>query len=563
MNAAAGNSSKGRPAGGKRNEPRMLNRDFSMLAKNLPGVLITTDSSGVILFWNVMAQKAFGYSAEEFRGMPVTVLIPERYAWLPAEFWGGQADGAHPGEGPLELKVARKDGTWFPAELEVSAWKSGEERYVTYLIRDIGARKPPEEALQEALEEARRKHEGLEKVFKLVESIKNEWERTVDCVGDMVFLVDSLGRVRRCNRTFKEFVNRPYEEVIGRNWGKLLFENLIENCTFYRSGREIFHERSKKWFVVKSYPFIDASSGRVPGEVITVHDSTELRGVTRELEAKNIELAEAYTELKTIQTKVLQQEKMASIGQLAAGVAHEINNPMSFISSNLSTLDKYLSKLSGFIDSQSDLIKSIDSSGTAAPQLDEKRRQLRLDYIVTDIKDLIKESLEGAERVKGIVQDLKSFSRVEDTDYMMADINAGLESTIHIVWNEIKYKATLKREYGDMPMVRCNPGQLNQVFMNLLVNAAHAIEKQGEINVKTWHADGDIFVSISDTGCGIPQDKLSRIFEPFFTTKEVGKGTGLGLSIAYEIAKKHGGRITVSSTVGKGTTFTLQVPVVE
>jgi two-component system, NtrC family, sensor kinase len=542
----------------------MLTEGFSMLAENMPGVLIATDPSGFILFWNVMAQKTFGYSAEEFRGMPVTVLIPERYAGLPEDFAeAGNADITSPGERPIELRAVRKDGTGFPAELQVSAWKSGGERYVTYLIRDITARKLSEQALQEALEEAGRKREGLEKVFKLVESIKNEWERTVDCVGDMVFLVDGLGRVRRCNRTFKEFVNKPYEEVIGRNWGKLLFDSRIENCTFYRNGRELFHERSGKWFVVKSYPFIDATSGRVPGEVITVHDSTELRGVTRELEAKNIELAEAYTELKTIQTKVLQQEKMASIGQLAAGVAHEINNPMSFISSNLSTLDKYLSKLSGFIDSQSDLIKSLDASGTAAPKLNEKRRQLRLDYIVTDIKDLINESLEGAERVKGIVQDLKSFSRVEDTDYMMADINAGLESTIHIVWNEIKYKATLKKEYGDMPMVKCNPGQLNQVFMNLLVNAAHAIEKQGEINVKTWHADGDIFVSISDTGCGIPRDKLSRIFEPFFTTKEVGKGTGLGLSIAYEIAKKHGGRIMVDSTVGKGTTFTLQVPVVE
>ncbi len=542
----------------------MLTEDFSVLAENLPGVLIATDSSGVILFWNVMAQRTFGYSAEEFKGMPVTVLIPERYDGLPEDSAAaGHADSKSPGERSSEMRGVRKDGTGFSAELEVSAWESGGERYVTYLIRDIGARKLSEQALQEALEEARRKHEGMEKVFKLVESIKNEWERTIDCVGDMVFLVDSLGRVRRCNRTFKEFVNKPYEEVIGRNWGKLLFENLIENCTFYRSGRELFHERSGKWFVVKSYPFIDVSSGRGPGEVITVHDSTELRGVTRELEAKNVELAEAYTELKTIQTKVLQQEKMASIGQLAAGVAHEINNPMSFISSNLSTLNKYLSRLSGFSDSQSDLIKSLDSSGTAVPQLDEKRRQLRLDYILTDIKDLINESLEGAERVKGIVQDLKSFSRVEDTDYMMADINAGLESTIHIVWNEIKYKATLKKEYGDMPMVKCNPGQLNQVFMNLLVNAAHAIEKQGEINVKTWHADGDIFVSISDTGCGIPRDKLSRIFEPFFTTKEVGKGTGLGLSIAYEIAKKHGGRITVDSTVGKGTTFTLQVPVVE
>jgi two-component system NtrC family sensor kinase len=541
----------------------MLFEGFNMVAENLSSVLITTDSRGTILFSNTEAQKAFGYSREELEGMPLKAVIPETNYDLTGDFAEGHADIFPFTERLLERRAVRKDETEFPAELDVSAWKSGGDIYITFVIRDITTRKLSERAQQEAVAETRRKYEGLEKVFRLVEAIKNEWERTVDCVGDMVILTDNAGRVRRCNRTFKEFVSKAYDEIIGRNWGDLLFGHGVESGSLYRKGTELFHEQSEKWFIVKSYPFIDTSSGKRSGEAITVHDSTELRGVTRELETKNLELAGAYNELKSIQARIVQQEKMASIGQLAAGVAHEINNPMSFISSNLSTLDKYLSRLSGFIDSQSDIIRSLDSSGTAAPQLDEKRRQLRLDYIITDIKDLINESLEGAERVKGIVQDLKSFSRVEDTDYRMADINAGLESTIHIVWNEIKYKATMIREYGDIPLTKCNPGQLNQVFMNLLVNAAHAIEKQGEINVKTWHADGDIFVSISDTGCGIPQDKLGRIFEPFFTTKEVGKGTGLGLSIAYEIAKKHGGRITVDSTVGKGTTFTLQVPVVE
>jgi two-component system NtrC family sensor kinase len=150
----------------------------------------------------------------------------------------------------------------------------------------------------------------------------------------------------------------------------------------------------------------------------------------------------------------------------------------------------------------------------------------------------------------------------------MADINAGIESTINIVWNELKYKVTMHKEYGDIPQTKCNPGQLNQVFMNILVNAAHAIEKQGEITVKTWFVppyggeeDGHIYVSITDTGSGIPPDKLNRIFEPFFTTKEVGKGTGLGLSIAYDIIKKHKGEIKVESELGKGTTFIVKVPV--
>jgi two-component system, NtrC family, sensor kinase len=537
----------------------MLSEGFNVLAENLPNSLIITDFMGTILFSNNEAEKTFGYRREELKGMSVEVILPDGHRELTGRRMGGHEFS----ERPLERKGVFKGGSEFPAELEVSTWRLDGERYLTFVIRNIGARKLAEQALRETVKESRKKYEGLEKVFKLVESIKNEWERTVDCVGDMVILADNMGRVKRCNRTFKEFVNKAYDEIIGNNWGNLLFGRGIENGSLYRKGTEIFHEPSGKWFIVSAYPFIDASPGEISGEAITIHDSTELRGVTRELEVKNRELAEAYNELQSIQARVLQQEKMASIGQLAAGVAHEINNPMSFISSNLGSLGKYFSRLSDYIDGQSRLILSLDSAGTASRELDEKRRQLKLDYVITDIKDLIKESLDGAERVKGIVQDLKSFSRVEEFDYITADINAGLESTIHIVWNEIKYKATLKKEYGDIPLTRCNPGQLNQVFMNLLVNAAHAIDKQGEISVKTWHSDGNIFVSVSDTGCGIPQDKLSRIFEPFFTTKEAGKGTGLGLSIAYEILKKHGGKITVDSTVGKGTSFTLQVPVVQ
>ena len=280
------------------------------------------------------------------------------------------------------------------------------------------------------------------------------------------------------------------------------------------------------------------------------------------LDEKNRALEDAYNELKQTQSQILQQEKMASIGQLAAGVAHEINNPMGFISSNLGTLGKYTDKLSEFINIQSRALESIDDV-QKAEELREARKRLKIDYILEDIRELIKESLDGADRVKKIVQDLKSFSRVDEAEYKMADINECIESTLNIVWNELKYKATVHKEYGDIPMTRCYPQQLNQVFMNLLVNASHAIEKQGEITIKTWNSGNTINVSISDTGCGIPEDKINRIFEPFFTTKEVGKGTGLGLSIAYDIIKKHNGEISVQSEVGRGTTFTVKIPVVE
>ncbi len=273
-------------------------------------------------------------------------------------------------------------------------------------------------------------------------------------------------------------------------------------------------------------------------------------------------IIELEDERRKAHIQLLQSEKMASIGQLAAGVAHEINNPIGFILSNLGTLNKYVDKLTAFIRDQEEVIRSMEPNEVVAG-LEEKRKRLKLDFVMEDIRDLIKESVEGADRVKKIVQNLKSFSRVDQTEYKHADLNECLEDTVNIVWNELKYKVTVEKEYGEIPLTKCYAQQLNQVFMNLLVNAAQAIEKQGTIRIKTWSENGSIFVSIADTGCGIPEEVRSKIFDPFFTTKEVGQGTGLGLSISYDIIKNHQGEIMVESEPGKGTTFTLRIPVVD
>jgi PAS domain S-box-containing protein len=293
-------------------------------------------------------------------------------------------------------------------------------------------------------------------------------------------------------------------------------------------------------------------------ELQTAND--ELRVITEQLES-------AYSELKSAQSRILQQEKMASIGQLAAGVAHEINNPMGFIMSNLNSLRKYTIKITDFVKAQSDAIGKASNNGDAElneiiEEIKKQRKVIKLDFLIDDIDSIIRESLEGAERVKKIVQDMKTFSRIDESEFKAADINAGIESTLNIIWNELKYKAILKREYGNIPLTVCNAGQLNQVFMNILINASQAIEVQGEITVKTWSDCINIYIAISDTGSGIPTDKMHRIFEPFFTTKEVGKGTGLGLSIAYDIVKKHKGELLVQSEISKGTSFTIAIPVV-
>ncbi len=266
------------------------------------------------------------------------------------------------------------------------------------------------------------------------------------------------------------------------------------------------------------------------------------------------ELEQALNGLKNAHMQLVQSEKMASIGQIAAGVAHEINNPLSFISSNLNSLNRYIDKLTAYIGVQ-------DRALAGDEHFQSQRKRFNIEFITADIRDLIQESLEGADRVKMIVADLKSFSRVDRGEQELADLNQCLESTLNIVWNELKYNAEVVKDLGDISATRCYPQQLNQVFMNLLVNASHAIGDKGRIAIRTWQEAGSNYVSISDTGCGIAKEHMQSIFEPFFTTKEVGKGTGLGLSISYDIVKKHQGDIVVDSEVGKGTTFTVRVPI--
>ena len=306
----------------------------------------------------------------------------------------------------------------------------------------------------------------------------------------------------------------------------------------------------------------------VNAELLATNQALQREIGERKLAEERLE--NALYELKNAQSQIIQQEKMASIGQLAAGVAHEINNPMGFIISNLASLKKYTDKITVFLAAQDAALSELSQVCTheavkekALPffqQIQQAKRAQKIDYILSDTGDVIHETQEGAERVKKIVQDLKGFARISNDDTMLTDINAGLESTLNIIGNELKFKTTLHKEFGDIPLTKCNPGQLNQVFMNIILNAAQAIDTQGEISIKTWSDPAYIHVSIADTGCGMPPEVISRIFDPFFTTKEVGKGTGLGLNVSYEIIKKHGGEILVDSAVGIGTTFTVNIP---
>ncbi|TZF87541.1 sensor histidine kinase [Lysobacter lacus] len=281
----------------------------------------------------------------------------------------------------------------------------------------------------------------------------------------------------------------------------------------------------------------------------------------RQLQQRHDELERAYRSLSGAQEQLLQSEKMASIGQLAAGVAHEINNPIGYVHSNIGTLRDYMASLFGMIDAYA-LAMAAPDPAVHRDELRAQREKLDIEFILGDLPQLLEESREGIERVTRIVQDLKEFSHVGRNETMRpSDLIKGLESTLNIVWNDLKYKVKLDKIYSEMPAVECLPSEINQVFMNLLINAGQSITERGTITLACGQENGEAWVSIADSGCGIAEETLGRIFDPFFTTKPIGSGTGLGLAICYRIVEKHHGHIDVQSAVGRGTTFRVVLPI--
>ena len=390
-------------------------------------------------------------------------------------------------------------------------------------------------------------------------------------VASAVMITDAKGKIVWVNRALTQLSGFALADLLGNS--PSLFNSGSQDAAFYQSlwqtigagqawcGEVVNRRQDGSLFAVNEMvtPLLD-SDGKISHYVAVLEDIGERIRRENELQDNLEHLRTLNEQLENAQNQLLQSEKMASIGQLAAGVAHEINNPIGFVSSNLGTLKIYVDGLMSLVRAygQADPILAGQPALNAA--IEARKQEIDLGFLSEDIQVLLQESREGISRVTRIVQDLKDFSRIDNLDWSEAFLEQGLDSTLNIVWNEIKYKAEVVKEYGGIPPVECLGSQLNQVFMNLLLNAAQAIDNHGTITIRTGATDDSVWVEISDTGRGIPLADQKRIFDPFFTTKPVGQGTGLGLSLAYSIIQKHHGKLEVHSEPGQGSTFRIEIP---
>ena len=255
--------------------------------------------------------------------------------------------------------------------------------------------------------------------------------------------------------------------------------------------------------------------------------------------------------------QLIQREKMASMGQLVAGVAHELNNPIGFVYSNVTTLEDFVKRLRGMLE----VYRTLSLSPVDQARVQAEWEQRKIDYALRYLDSMTQGIREGAERARKIVRDLRVFARSQDDVWQPVDLHEELESSLTLLNHLLKDRVVVHRKLGELPHVECIRSSIDQVFLNLLANAAQAIEGPGAITIETRREDGMAVVSVADTGPGIAPDVIGRIFDPFFTTKTVGEGTGLGLSISYEIVKKHGGTIQAESPAAGGAVFTVRLPI--
>jgi signal transduction histidine kinase len=538
---------------------------------HIPDMLLLVDPVSLqILRSNAAVARTLAYASTEIPGMLITDI---ESALQDVFYWEDVRNGQC-------VDVAQQEGQYRRADGELLAVRKS----IRMLHDDAGAPFLLVQAVQT---------QGEREVQDALAQTLSKLRATLESTGNGILVLDWQGRIDSMNQVLSHMWGIPAPLLdLHDDAGILgyLASQVSESAHFYArlhaivdkgETQDLLHLKNGKVFEVSSRPhYLDE---QIIGRVFGFHDITErtlaeqaLRDSrnlleervlerTADLNAANATLLQEkdrqinlIRKLEEAQSHLLQAERMASIGQLAAGVAHEINNPVGFVHSNLGSLQRYVSEVFRLMEAYEEMESYLPAQAHAL--LAKIKTEIDVDFLRTDLLALLAESLDGLKRVTRIVQDLKDFSHVDPSEREWADLEAGLESTLRVVWNEIKYKARVVKEFAGLEKIPCFPFQLNQVFMNLLVNAAHAIEESGTITIRTGQDEGHVWVEIADTGIGIAPENLDRIFDPFFTTKPVGQGTGLGLSVAYGIVKKHNGTIEVRSTSAEGTCFKVVLP---
>ncbi|MCP5040018.1 MAG: PAS domain-containing protein [bacterium] len=509
------------------------------IVSQIPAALVVVDGTGDVVMVNPEGSRLFSIAPSRAIGNAFESICPPdlyRDGGLGEMIESARRDADVPAR---RARWARDDGP--TRAFDVLSQKLDAEDRVLLVLSDVTAT----ERQAERIDELQRYNANI---------IQN--------INSALLVVDPGQTVRFANPTAEHILGVESGKLIGRPLGDwfperegaapLIVQTLEEGARF--KGAETLVVRGDGRVIpigISCSPLHDAP-GRSLGAVAIFQD---------------------LSDIKQLERQVMQSEKMASIGQLAAGVAHEINNPVGFIHANLFQLSEYLRDLEGVWDGLAQLQEriqkgeSLEEVREASAALRDVCREIDLDYVRGDITKAVSESQEGSERIRHIVRDLRGFSREDNGKTALADINECVESTANIVWTMMRHAVVLKRDYGELPRLRCHAMQIKQVLMNLLMNACQAIAEKGDstntpgmVEVRTEAREGGVLITICDNGVGISADNQARIFEPFFTTKDVGAGTGLGLSTSYGIVKRHGGEIEVSSEPGRGTTFEVWLP---
>lgn len=438
------------------------------------------------------------------------------------------------------------------------------------LAHDIAARKQIEQALQKTLESERR--------------TAQQQIAILDALPAHIALLENDGTIAAVNQAWHEFGTINALTPARQSW---LGVNYLEVCDTAQDegrastqaaaagiravldGREHLFSmeyachapEEQRWYRLLAAPIVigETATDRSRNGAVVMHiDISERVRSVMNMQRSYDELNRVHEALKAAQTQLLQSEKMASVGQLAAGLAHEINNPIGYVHSNLDLLHEDLAGLLEMLAAYKEIENLLPADRLVA--LQQLRQRIDLDFLERDLSKLVQQSRDGTTRIKDIVKNLLDFSHADQGKSELADLHRELDSAITLASHGLKRKIKIVRAFGDIPRTECRPRQLGQVFVNLLANAAQSIDKQGTITVRTGSEDAGVWIEIADTGSGIRSEDLPRIFDPFFTTKEVGSGTGLGLSLSYRIVQDHHGHLTVESDVGKGTTFRIWLP---